>query len=156
MPTRILIAWTTLLACAVAVQAQTEQPEFTKRGPLDKHAAHVQQVLDTLDLNPQQQARLEKIVADGHAAWRAWYQKHHEKVDAYQDAIRAANESGDKQRLAAIRKEKKVFMHTAPCLLRQPEAVRIVLSESQRKLFDERLNKLKQDLHQPAKKPTVQ
>ena len=75
---------------------------------------------------------------------------------AYLDAVRAANESGDRQRLAAVRKEKKVFMHTAPSLLRQPEAVRSVLSESQRKLFDERLNKLKQELHRPAKKPTVQ
>jgi hypothetical protein len=41
--------------------------------------------------------------------------------------------------LAAARKQKKAFMHTAPSLLRHPEPVRAVLTPEQRKLFDERL-----------------
>ena len=40
-------------------------------------------------------------------------------------------------------------MHTAPSLLRHPEPVRSVLTQQQRGLFDERLLKLKRDLHRP-------
>lgn len=150
------IAW---ISCWIAIgllsagDAKNEKDGFTKRGPLDKHAGLVQQVLDTLNLEPQQKKQqLQRIVAEGHAAWRVWFRKNHEKVDAYNKAIQAAKASGDKKELNKVRKEKKVFMHTAPSLLRKPEPVRAALTEEQRKLFDERLLKLKRDLHRPAKK----
>ena len=118
--------------------------------PEDMHLENF--VSDTLELTDQQKPQLKKIVADGHAAWRAWFKENHEKVDAYVTAIRKAKESGDKEKLKKVRKEKKAFMHTAPSLLRQPEPVRKVLTEDQRKPFDERLQKLKEDLHRPAEK----
>ncbi len=152
MHSRLLIVCTILFGCSTVAGAEKKEGEFTKRGPLDKHAALVQGVLDTLDLTKQQKPQLAKIVAEGHAAWRAWYKKNHEKVDAYAEAVRKVKESGDKEELKKVRKEKKAFMHTAPSLLRQPEPVRPVLTEPQRKLFDERLQKLKEDLHRPAKK----
>ena len=148
----VLIVWAILLGCAAALGAEKKEDEFTKRGPLDKHAGYVQQVLDTLELTDEQKPQLAKIVAEGHAAWRAWFKKNHEKVDAYAEAVRKAKESGDKETLKKVRKKKKAFMHTAPSLLRQPEPVRKALTESERKLFDERLQKLKEDLHRPAKK----
>jgi hypothetical protein len=132
--------------------AAEDQTEFTKRGPLDKHASLVQEVLDTLELNETQQAHLKKIVAEGHAAWRSWYRKHHQQVDYHQSAVEAAKASGDKKKLADVRKQKKVFMHTAFSLLRQPESVRAALPESQRTLFDQRLDQLKRALHVPPQK----
>jgi len=137
---------------AVTGAAGGDQSEFTKRGPLDKHAAYVQEVLDTLDLSDQQKAELKKIVAEGHAAWRAWFRKNHEKVDAHANAVREAKDSGDKERIKKAQKEKKVFMHTAPSLLRKPEPVRAALTEQQRKVFDERLLQKQRELHRPHKK----
>lgn len=152
MPGRVLILVTVLLGCTTATRGDGGDGAFTKRGPLDKHAGYVQQVLDTLDVSPQQKTQLERIVADGHVAWRTWYRKNHEKVDAYQAAIQAAKASGDRQKLKTAMKAKKVFMHTAPSLLRYPEPARAVLSEDQRRLFDERLLELKRKLHRPPKK----
>jgi hypothetical protein len=140
-----------LFGFAAAAASAEDEAEFTKRGPLDNHAALVQQVLDTLELGDEQRADLKKIVAEGHAAWRAWFQQNHEKVDAHQAAVRAAKASGDKKKLAGVKRQKKAFMHTAPSLLRQPEPVRAALDESQRKLFDERLDALKRWLHLPPK-----
>lgn len=126
---------------------------FDSRGPLDKRASHVQGVLDTLDLSDLQKEKLKQIVAQGHAAWRAWYEKYYEKVDAHTKAVQDAKTSGDKERLKKAEREKKVFMHTAPSLLRYPDPVRDALTEEQRRLFDERLMQVKRDLHRPAKKP---
>ena len=151
MQVACIACWIALgLSSADAVKGEEEA--FDKRGPLDKHAGLVQKVLDTLDLPPQQKTPLKKIVAEGHAEWRAWFRKNHEKVDAHNKAVQAAKAAGDKKQLNNVRKEKKVFMHTAPSLLRKPDAVRKALTEEQRKLFDERLLKLKRDLHRPVKK----
>ncbi len=134
-----------------AASLPSDDTPFTKRGPLDGHAEYVRQVLGTLDLEPGQQTRLEKIVDDGHAAWRAWFRENQETVDMHANAVRAAKESGDKEQIKKTQKEKKVFMHTAPSLLRQPEPVRAALSEVQRPVFDERLDELKRGLHKPRK-----
>lgn len=145
-------SWMLLLGFAMPALAAEDPTEFSKRGPLDNHASLVQEVLDTLELDDAQQANLKSIVAEGHAAWRSWYRKNHQKVDAHQAAVEAAKTSGDKKRLADVRKEKKVFMHTAFSLLRQPESVRAALPESQRTLFDQRLDERKRLLHVPPKK----
>jgi len=141
------------ITCFFAAVACASEAKFTKRGPLDKHASHVQRVLDTLDLGDAQKEKLLWIVGQGHAAWRAWFEKNHEKVDAHTNAVRDAKASGDKERLKKAKREKKVFMHTAPSLLRYPETVREALTDEQRRLFDERLMQVKRDLHRPAKKP---
>lgn len=146
----VLIAWTVILGTSAAGSAaESDGAAFTKRGPLDGHAEYVQQVLDTLDISDDQQVQLARIVADGHAAWREWFRENHEKVAAHAEAVRVAKTLGDPKRLAAVRKEKKVFMHTAPSLLRHPEPVRAVLTPQQLDLFDERLLDLQRDLHHP-------
>ena len=150
MRTLLLTAAMLIVGTAVTSRAAEEDcAAFTKRGPLDRHAQYVQQVIDTLELTDDQKTKSSKIVAAGHASWRSWYKLNHLKVDAHNRAIAEAKTAGDPKRLAVLRKEKKVFMHTAPCLLRQPEPVQAVLTPSQRKLFDERLSELKRDLHRP-------
>ncbi len=144
------------IMCFFGVVACASEAKFTKRGPLDKHASHVQAVLDTLDLDDPQKEKLAKIVCQGHAPWRTWFEKNHEKVDAHTKAVQDAKASGDKERLKRVKQEKKVFMHTAPSLLRYPKTVREALTEEQRRLFDERLMQVKRDLHRPAKKTAKQ
>ena len=62
-------------------------------------------------------------------------------------------EKGDRKELARVRREKKVFMHTAPSLLRQPEPLKDVLSEEQHAAFTARLEELKKELHRPRRPP---
>ena len=85
--------------------------------------------------------------ASGHAAWRKWFEANHEKVAAHTKAVQDARASGDKARLKEAMKQKKVFMHTAPSIFRQPEPVRNALPESLRETFDKRLKGKVQQVH---------
>jgi hypothetical protein len=84
MRTLVLVARAAILATAATGRAaEGDAADFTKRGPLDRHAEYVRQVLDTLELSDDQQRQLARFLADGHAAWRLWFKENHEKVAAH-------------------------------------------------------------------------
>jgi hypothetical protein len=71
--------------------------------------------------------------------------------------VQEARASGDKARLKEAMKQKKIFMHTAPSIFRQPQPVRNALPDALRETFDQRLKDKIQQVHKrPAtstKKP---
>jgi len=123
-----------------------------KHGPLDGHPVLVYELLQKMDLPEETLSLCRDVASKAQKDWRTWYSRNHEKVLEFVDRIRALKEKRDRKELARVRKEKKAFMHTAPSLLRKPEPLKDVLSEKQYADFLPRLEKLKNDLHQPKRK----
>ena len=140
------------VAFCIAVTASSADAAETKdvkqmRGPLDRHAVWVQEIVNALELPDAKRAEVKEIIDEGHAAWRKWFEANHEKVAAHNDAVRIARDSGDKAKLADAKKKKKVFMHTAPSIFRHPEPVREALPETSRAAFDAALKSKIKEVH---------
>ena len=141
-----------MVSASVAAVASAAGPPAKKdvkemRGPLDVHAVWVQQIVDTLDLTDAKRAEIKKVIDEGHAAWRKWFEANHEKVTAHTKAVQDARASGDKASLNEAKKRKKVFMHTAPSIFRHPEPVRNALPDTLRATFDVRLQEQIKKVH---------
>lgn len=150
-----------IVSASVAATAFAAEPVAKKdvknmRGPLDVHAAWVKEIVDTLDLTDAKREEVKKVIDEGHAAWRKWFEVNHEKVALHTKAVRDARASGNKAKLTEAKKSKKVFMHTAPSIFRHPEPVRNALPDGVRSTFDARLKEQIKKVHtRPAarKKP---
>lgn len=151
LPTFFLSTLTSACIAAIvgAAEPAAKKDVGSMRGPLDRHATWVREITDSLELSEVQRAEVNKIVDEGHAAWREWFEANHEKVAAHQSAVQEAKESDDKAALAEAKKKKKAFMHTAPSIFRHPEPVRDALPESLRGTFDELLKKKIKEVHTP-------
>lgn len=148
---RIVLVYAMISAGAVAL-ASAAGPTVKKdgkemRGPLDVHAVWVQQIVDTLELADAKRAEVKKVIDEGHAAWRKWFEANHEKVTAHTKAVQGARATGDKAKLKQAQKQKKLFMHTAPSIFRHPEPVRNALPETMRRAFDVRLQEQIKKVH---------
>ncbi len=150
-----------MISASVAATAFAAEPVAKKdvknmRGPLDVHAVWVKEIVDSLDLTDAKREEVKKVIDEGHAAWRKWFEANHEKVTAHTKAVQDARTSGDKAKLTKAQKSKKAFMHTAPSIFRHPEPVRDALPDNVRSTFDVHLKEQIKKVHtRPAarKKP---
>ena len=143
-----------LLVSLTAGDGSSLKKDVKNHGPLDGHPVLVFELLQTMDLPEQTLSACLKVATQSQTEWRTWYRENREKVIEFQRLIRALSEKGDRKELSRVRREKKVFMHTAPSLLRQPEPLQDALSEKQYADFIPRLDALKKELHGPRRPRT--
>ena len=118
-------------------------------GPLDGHAVEVYGILQEMDLPPPTLAECRGVAERSQDAWRDWFKIHRAKVEQYQARIEELKGGDNRADLKTVLAEKKKFMHTAPSLLRGPEALKEVLSGDQYVAFLAKLGELKKELHSP-------
>jgi hypothetical protein len=59
----------------------------------------VGRIIDTLELADANRAAVKKVIHEGHADWRKWFEANHQKVAGHTQAIRDGRAAGDKQQL---------------------------------------------------------
>jgi len=147
-----LISVVSVLCFAICIPVFALEENRKEHGPLDGHAVKVMGVLKKMEFSAKTQAELGRIVENAQADYRNWFKKNRDKVAHFDKTIKALKKTDKKEELKKVLAEKKVFMHTAPSILRHPEPIKNVLAEDQYKAFIVKLDALKKALHNPKGK----
>ncbi len=116
-------------------------------GPRDGERLH-RLLFEGMELTEEQKTQVHEIMKAHGDERKAWHEEHKEAFQALREKMREAREAKDQQAADALREETKALMESAPKLDATHDAIRAVLTEDQRVIFDERTKNMREQMGQ--------
>lgn len=101
-----------------------------------------------MDLTDDQKAQIQGVLKKHSDERRAWHEEHKQAFQTLREEMRDARQAKDEQAMKAVRDEVKSLMDSAPKPDAANEEVRAILTDEQKAVFDERVEKVRERAEQ--------
>ena len=103
----------------------------------------MRRLLRDMDLSEKQQDQVREILRDAQQANREWQEKHESELGELRDTMRQAREDRDRDAMRQAGEKWRELREDAPDREETADKIRDVLTDEQRKLFDERAEQMR-------------